>query len=264
VSKLNLLGVLIDATDYVGAEEAIVHAAKDGRGFAVSALAVHGVMEAVADAGHRHRMNSFDLVCPDGQWVRFALNWLYAAGLADRVYGPELTLRLCARAAEEGLPIYLYGSKPEVLEKLCANLNERFPALVIAGAEPSKFRTTTQEERLEIAQRIRESGARMVFVGLGCPRQEIFAYEYRELVGLPLVAVGAAFDFHAGLLPQAPARLQRFGFEWLYRLYREPKRLWKRYVLLNPAYLARVVLQKTGLKHFAPTDTKQPVEVLVG
>jgi N-acetylglucosaminyldiphosphoundecaprenol N-acetyl-beta-D-mannosaminyltransferase len=262
--KHNLLGVLIDAVDYEAAEEAIADAARAGRGMAVSALAVHGVMEAVNDGAQRHRMNSFDLVCPDGQWVRIGLNVLHGARLRDRVYGPELTLRLCARAARDGLPIFLYGSKPDVLDALTRNLKEKFPALVIAGAEPSKFRTTTAEEQVEIAARIRDSGARMVFVGLGCPRQEIFAYEYRESIGLPLVAVGAAFDFHAGLLAQAPPRMQRLGLEWLYRLLKEPKRLWRRYVLLNPVYLTLLFLQKARLKRFPTGNTPDPQPVRVG
>ena len=115
-----------------------------------------------------------------------------------------------------------------------------FPALKIAGVEPSKFRAVQPGEDAEIADRIRASGARLVLVGLGCPRQEVFAYAMRPLLDMPLMAVGAAFDYHAGLLRKPPPWMQRAGLEWLWRLGLEPKRLWRRYVLLNPAYLARL------------------------
>lgn len=256
--KKNVLGVNIDAVDYEAAAERTIAAAVSGRSMAASALAVHGVMTGVLNATHRYRLNHLDLVVPDGQPVRWALNWLYRARLPDRVYGPTLMLRLCERAARQGLPIYLYGSRPSVLEALCANLRARFPALVIAGAQPSRFRQMTVEEKQSLVDAIRSSGAMLAFVGLGCPRQEVWVYEYRDRLALPLIAVGAAFDFHAGALPQAPARLQRLGLEWLYRLMREPRRLWKRY-MLNPLYLGMLVLQATGLRHFDPNQSSAPL-----
>lgn len=203
-------------------------------------------MTGVQDAEHRYRLNQFDLVTPDGQPVRWALNVLHGTHLSNRVYGPTLTLAICAAAAEQDLPIYLYGSKPEVLEQLSANLCALYPGLVIAGAEPSKFRRTTPEEQIAIAKRIRASGAKITFVGLGCPRQEIFAYEYRDLLQMPVVAVGAAFDYHAGLLEEPPAWVQDHGLQWLYRLVQEPRRLWRRYLLLNPAFLTLLALQALG------------------
>ena len=239
----NILGVGISAVDYEAAVEAITQAAKDGQAFSVSALAVHGLMTGHLDREHRYRLNSFDLCVPDGQPVRWALNLLYKAGLKDRVYGPNLTLYLCQRAAQEGLPVYFYGSQESVLENLTQRLQERFPPLQIAGSSPSLFRPCTPQEKVGIAQTIRDSGARMVFVGLGCPRQEIFAYEFRELLPMPAIAVGAAFDFHAGSLAQAPKVLQDWGLEWAFRLVKEPGRLWKRYLKLNPLYLALIALQ---------------------
>jgi exopolysaccharide biosynthesis WecB/TagA/CpsF family protein len=139
--------------------------------------------------------------------------------------------------------VLFYGSRPEVLAALVARLTARFPGLEVAGAMPSRFRRLSTEERAETVRAIRATGARIVFVGLGCPRQETFAYELRDELGVPLVAVRAAFDFHAGLLPQAPAWMQRRGLEWLFRLRQEPRRLWRRYPLLNPAYCARVAGQ---------------------
>jgi len=250
--KHSVLGVLVDATTYDEATEAVLAAAREGRPFALTALAVHGVMTGVQDRDHGARLNAFDLVTPDGQPVRWALNSLYGAGLTDRVYGPTLTLRVLAGAAAEGLPVYLYGSTDETLDRLVPKLQELFPALKIAGREPSKFRTARPGEDAEIAERIKASGARLVLVGLGCPRQEVFAYALRPLLPMPLLAVGAAFDYHAGSLRRPPAWMQKRGLEWLWRLGLEPGRLWKRYLLLNPAYLARLSAQKTRLWKATP------------
>jgi N-acetylglucosaminyldiphosphoundecaprenol N-acetyl-beta-D-mannosaminyltransferase len=213
---------------------------------------VHGVMTGVQDRAHGARLNSFDLVTPDGQPVRWALNSLYGAGLTNRVYGPTLTLEVLRGCAAEGLPVYLYGSTTETLDRLVPKLAELLPALKIAGVEPSKFRSAQPGEDSEIAERIRASGARVVLVGLGCPRQEIFAYAMRPLIDAPLLAVGAAFDYHAGQLRQPPEWMQKRGLEWLWRLGLEPGRLWKRYLLLNPAYLARLGAQKTKLWKATP------------
>jgi N-acetylglucosaminyldiphosphoundecaprenol N-acetyl-beta-D-mannosaminyltransferase len=259
--KKNILGVLVDAIDYEAATARIITAAQEGKQFAVSALAVHGVMTGVLDPAHRHRLNSLDLVTPDGQPVRWSMRWLHDVHLPDRVYGPTLTLKVCERAAQEGLPVYFYGSKGSVLAKLSSNLRERYPGLRIAGIQNSRFRQLTETEKFEAADTILKSGAAIVFVGLGCPRQEVWAYEYRNLLPMPIVAVGAAFDFHAGTFPQAPDVLQRYGLEWFYRLVNEPGRLWKRY-LLNPLFLGLLALQFTRLRRFDPTTTAPPVEEL--
>ena len=255
--KRNVLGILISVADYAGAVEVIARSARQRTGIAVSALAVHGLMTGVLDREQKFRLNHFDLLVPDGQPVRWVLNWLHRAGLTDRVYGPSLTLKVCARAAEEGHPVYFYGSRPTVLSSLRRNLESQFPGLIIAGMEPSKFRRLRPEEKPELAARIRASGAAITFVGLGCPRQEAFSYEFREHLQMPIVAVGAAFPFIAGVMPQAPCWLQDAGLEWLFRLAAEPSRLWRRYLLLNPAYMFLVALQAFGISHFS-TDGRAP------
>jgi exopolysaccharide biosynthesis WecB/TagA/CpsF family protein len=246
--KRDILGVMVDVVDYESAVAQIVDAAKARRSFAATALAVHGVMTGALDPEHRFRLNQFDLVVPDGQPVRWALNLLHSTHLRDRVYGPTLMLALCERSASDGIPIYLYGSNESVLTNLTKRLQERFPALKIAGSQPSKFRRITAEEKREIVDQIRSSAAQLVFAGLGCPRQEVWAYEFRDALSMPVVAVGAAFDFHAGTLPQAPQQLQDAGLEWAYRLAQEPRRLWRRYAFLNPLYMAMVTAQGIGLK----------------
>ncbi len=258
--KKNVIGIGVNAVDYEAAVQKITFAAKMGNSLAVSALAVHGVMTGVLDQTHRYRLNHFDLIVPDGQPVRWALNLLYKTNLSDRVYGPTLMLKVCEEAAKQGLPIYLYGSRPQVLAALEENLSARFPNLKIAGSQPSRFRQVTHEEKLEIAQEIKSSGAAITFVGLGCPRQETWVYEYRDLLPMPLLAVGAAFDFHAGLLPQAPPKMQKHGLEWLYRLIQEPKRLWRRYAYLNPLFLWYLLLQRTKLRHFSSAQAIAPRE----
>jgi exopolysaccharide biosynthesis WecB/TagA/CpsF family protein len=258
--KQNVLGVRINAVDYRAAVNKIITAARQQKPLSVSALAVHGVMTGVLDETHRYRLNHLDLVCPDGQPVRWALNLLYNTGLPDRVCGPVLMLEVCRRAAQEGLPIYLYGSRPSVLESLSKNLLDRFPKLIIAGTQPSRFRQVSAEEKQEIIEEIRKSGAAMTFVGLGCPRQEVWVYEYTAELGMPTMAVGAAFDFHAGNLSQAPELLQKWGLEWFYRLMQEPTRLWKRYVFLNPLYVSLFTLQFLKIVYFDPARAIAPTE----
>jgi exopolysaccharide biosynthesis WecB/TagA/CpsF family protein len=250
--KRNVLGVLVDVVDYEAATERVLAAARERRPMALTALAVHGVMTGVLDPPHNARLNSFDLVTPDGQPVRWALNLLHRAALTERVYGPTLTLKVLERCAAEGLPVYLYGSTEETLGRLVPALERMFPALKLAGVETSKFRPAQPGEGAEIAARIRDSGARLVLVGLGCPRQEVFAYAMRPLLDMPLMAVGAAFDYHAGQLRKPPEWMQRRGLEWLWRLGLEPRRLWRRYLILNPKYLARLAAQRTGLWRAAP------------
>ncbi len=258
--KKNVLGIRVDAVDYEAAEESIIRAAHEERPFAASALAVHGIMTGVLDPEHKYRLNRFDLITPDGQPVRWAMALTGQAKLPDRVYGPFLTLRVCARAEREGLSVFLFGATPSTLGKLEAELKKRYPALRVAGTRPSRFRKATFKERASDVEAIRASGAHLVLVGLGCPRQEIWAYEMREDMGRPLLAVGAAFDFLAGSLAMAPAWMQARGLEWLYRLTREPGRLWRRYLILNPHYCWLLLQQTLKIRRFDPDKAAAPTE----
>jgi N-acetylglucosaminyldiphosphoundecaprenol N-acetyl-beta-D-mannosaminyltransferase len=263
--RRNLLGIHISAVDYEAALAKVIAAARARQPLALSALAVHGVMTGVLDPAQAARLNALDLVVPDGQPVRWALRLLHGVRLPDRVYGPTLTLKVCEAAARQNLPVYLYGSRPPVLNALAANLCRRFPALVIAGQKPSAFRRLSAAENDQVMAEIRASGAALVLVGLGCPRQEVWVYENRAHLDMPLLAVGAAFDFHAGLLPQAPAWLQHLGLEWLFRLLKEPARLWKRYLYLNPLFLFHLFLQWTGWRTYQVQNDNQPaVKVYFG
>jgi hypothetical protein len=198
------------------------------------------------------------LVVPDGQPVRWALNLLHSAGLRERVYGPQLTFEVCRGAAEAGLPIFVFGADDNILRDLRRQFKQNLPDLQIAGMRPAKYCQVSTAERDALVEEVRASGARIMLVGLGCPRQEVFVYEMRDILSMPTLAVGAALNFHAGHLPQAPPLLQRYGLEWAFRLASEPRRLWKRYLLHNPPYFWYLGLQATGLYTMDPEDARPP------
>ena len=263
IEKRNLLGVLVDGIDRISAADRIVQAAQERHAYSVSAIAVHGVMEGVLDSAHLYRLNHLELVVADGQPVRWALNLLHSVGLRQRVYGPNLMLDVLARSATAGIAVYFYGGTQEILGLLCANAAARFPELKIAGTQASTFGRVTPEIADQVAKKIRQSGAQIVFVGLGCPRQEVWAYEFRGRLKMPIVAVGAAFPFMAGTLRQAPHWMQDRGLEWLFRLCTEPRRLWRRYLVLSPAYLFLVACQLVGFR-FHPEGKQPEDEILYG
>jgi exopolysaccharide biosynthesis WecB/TagA/CpsF family protein len=206
----------------------------------VACHAVHAVVTSSDDPVLRDKVNDFEMITPDGQPVRWALNWVHGAGLAERVYGPELMLRLCGAAAREGIGIYLYGGTDPILEQLRAALLARFPELHISGWEAPPFRALTEEEDRAVVKRINNSGAGLVFIGLGCPKQDHFAADHKDRIAAVQVCVGAAFDFHAGVKPTAPPWMQRRGLEWVFRLVQEPRRLWKRYLVTNTRFVLKL------------------------
>lgn len=239
-TKVDILGVGLSVTDYVDATDHISRAAVERRSYGVSALAVHGLMEAVSDESFRAQVNRLDLVTPDGQPVRWAMNALHDTGLEDRVYGPDLTWHVVERAAELGVGVYLFGSTPETADGFAAEIQRRFPQSTIAGVQPDRFRDATPEEDEDDIRRINNSGAGVVLVGRGCPRQEKWVADHIGKVNASMLAVGAAFDYGAGTLTPPPAWMQRFGLQWLFRLGQEPRRLFKRYAVTNSAFIAKI------------------------
>lgn len=230
-------GVLVSRTTYADATDSIVQAARAGVSMVAAATSVHGLTIGATDAEFGKILNSFELVTPDGQPVRWAMNLLYGARLTDRVYGPTLMRWVCGAAASLNLGVYFYGGRPEVLDRLVARLSRNEPGLRIAGYSSPPFRALTPAEDANEVERIRASGADLVFVGLGCPRQERWAAAHRDQLALPLVCVGAAFDFYAGAVRQAPAWMQAAGLEWLFRVLMEPRRLWRRYATHIPIFV---------------------------
>ena len=234
--KFEVFGVGISAVTYDEVEEKILAAAKARQSATVTHISSHGLTMAARDEKFREVINSFDIAAPDGQPVRWSLNWFHKAGLADRCYGPEMMIRLCRGAARQGVSIYLYGSSNEVLDQLSWNLKQQCPSLVIAGVESPPFRALSAEETEAAIARINASGAGIVFIGLGCPRQDLFAAEHKHKIQAVQSCVGAAFDFHAGNKKMAPNWMQRHGLEWFYRLTQEPSRLWKRYLSIHTTF----------------------------
>jgi exopolysaccharide biosynthesis WecB/TagA/CpsF family protein len=249
--KLQLFTANYSITDYLRASETIISKARVRKSFGVSALAVHGLIETVKDKSFRALVNKLDMVVPDGQPIRWALNSFYKAGLEDRVTGPILTKYVLARASEENLSVYLYGSTPATLEKFVAFININYPGVKIAGIHPDRFREATPEEDAADIKKINDSGAHIVLVGRGCPRQEKWVASHLGKIDSVMMAVGAAFDFHAGNISQAPAWLQQAGMEWFYRLIQEPRKLWKRYMTTNPHFIILFLLCKLRLRKVA-------------
>ncbi len=204
----------------------------------VTAAAVNLVMSARDDPSTMQAVLGATLAVPDGQPLVWALRLLGHRD-ATRVYGPDLMAHFCAHAAVRGTPMYLYGGRsPEALELLKERLRERFPGLRIVGGWSPPFRPLTAAERERVIAEIDSCGAQVVWVGTGQPKQELWMHEMRPLLAAPLlVGVGAAFDFHAGIVSQAPSWMQRGGLEWVYRLSREPRRLWRRYLTQNPRFV---------------------------
>jgi len=237
-----ILGTRVDATSYADATARILEWARAGESRYVCVCGVHGVMEGHDSTDFQKISNAADLVTPDGMPLVWVLRRL---GLKDqtRVYGPDLTLNVCRAAAEAGIPVGLYGGTQEVLDTLQKNYRARFPRLQVAYAYAPPFRPLTREEDEAVAQAINASGARILLVGLGCPKQEQWVAGHRGRVQAVMAAVGAAFDFHSGRVRQAPRWMQRCGLEWLYRLLMEPRRLWRRYFKNNPRFLWLVAWQ---------------------
>ena len=238
-----VVGVPLALTDYertMDWMDAVI--ARRGKA-TVSAAAVNLVMVAREDPATAAAVASTTLVVPDGQPLVWALRAL--GHDASRVYGPDLMAKYCERAARTGTRMYLYGGRNQgVLVELALRLRKRFPGLQIVGGYSPPFRPLTDDEREWVAGDIARSQADVVWVGTGQPKQELWMREMREQLSAPvLIGVGAAFDFHAGLVPQAPAWMQRLALEWVFRLAQEPRRLWRRYARYNPRFVVQFARQ---------------------
>jgi N-acetylglucosaminyldiphosphoundecaprenol N-acetyl-beta-D-mannosaminyltransferase len=249
MKKAFILGLGVDQTNYRSAVQGILDWALRGESRYVCVANVHMVMEAYDDAAFRQIVNAADLVTPDGMPLVWVMRW---QGLRqqERVYGPTLTQSVLEAANREGIPVGFYGSTPQTLEKLKRNVQERYPSLKIAYLYAPPFRPLTPEEDEEVVRAINDSGTRILFVGLGCPKQERWMAAHKGRVQAVMLGVGAAFNFLAGVKPQAPRWMQRAGLEWLFRLASEPRRLWRRYLINNPRFVILALLQWSRLRRF--------------
>ena len=244
---VEILGVPLALTDYERTLQWMDGAVAERRKAYVCVAAVHTVMLFREDPELREAVLGSTFTVPDGQPLVWAMNAL-GANLPHRVYGPDLMAKACARAATTGTRMFLYGTKSEAdLAGLTRTLERRYPGLRIVGGHPPLFRPLSAAEQAEVAAKINASGADVVWVGLGVPRQEKFMHAMRAQLDAPvLVGVGAAFDFHAGFVRQAPPWLQRMGMEWAFRLAMEPRRLWRRYAKYNPLFVVAFARQYLG------------------
>jgi N-acetylglucosaminyldiphosphoundecaprenol N-acetyl-beta-D-mannosaminyltransferase len=248
----------VDATSYPHAAQEVLRWAHGGESRYVCVATVNNVIEAYDDPRFRAIMEAADLVTPDGMPLVWGLRLLGVGG-ATRIYGPDLTPVVCQLAAEQGIPVGFYGGAEDVLKELVAKLRQRFPGLKVAYRASPPFRPPTAEERRRTIEDLHRSGARILFVGLGTPKQEQWMAAHKDQVRAVMLGVGAAFDFLAGRKRQAPGLVQRFGLEWLYRLVHEPRRLWRRYLYRNPRFVvlfAAQLLRERRLRQTEPITTE--------
>jgi N-acetylglucosaminyldiphosphoundecaprenol N-acetyl-beta-D-mannosaminyltransferase len=257
--RCDVLGVGISAVNLDTAVATIGGWIATGAKHYVTVTGVHGVMESQRDGDLKAIHNAAGMVTPDGMPMVW-LNWLAGNRDVDRVYGPDLMLRVCAASSEaEGWRHFFYGGGEGVAEQLTARLRERFPTMHVVGAYTPPFRKLTADEEHAVADEINAARPHIVWVGLSTPKQEYWMSRFRHRLDAPvLVGVGAAFDFHAGLKRQAPRLMQRCGLEWLFRLCCEPRRLWKRYLVNNPAFLWYLFLQRARLRSFHQSAAASP------
>ncbi len=248
VERVNVLGVGVSAINLESGRRIVAQALRDRTRGYITVTGVHGVMEAQDDPKLRAVFNDAFLVTPDGMpmvWMgKFA-----GKKEMDRVYGPDFMLEVCGLP---GVRHFLYGGSNGTVAVLKQKLEERFPGIQIVGTYEPPWRALTAEEETSLQEQVRLGRADVFWVGLSTPKQERFMAEYLPKLEVTLMAgVGAAFDFHSGKVSQAPRWMQRSGLEWFYRLCREPRRLWRRYLKNNPRFVFRAACQLLGLKRFS-------------
>lgn len=248
VPAYRVCGVRVDAHQLDTAVELLLARKGSGEGIAVHLVNAGTLSLARKDVSLRTLLGRADANLPDGMPLIWIARRLGLEHMQTRVYGPDLMLETLDRGRSVGLRHFLYGSSPEVVEQLSANLAARFPGADIVGAESPPYRPLTGDEADALVERVRESGADVMWVGLGTPKQDRFVEEFRDRLNIALVAVGAAFDFHAGAKRQAPRWVQRAGFEWLHRLLCEPRRLWRRYLVGNTQFVWGVLRERPRLE----------------
>lgn len=247
-SSFSVLNVRVDAVqipDVIARIESWIHDRDSGHYVAVTGM--HGITEAQSDATLGGILNSADLVVPDGM----PLVWIgrsHGYPLPRRVYGPELMLAFFGATVHKGYRHFLYGGSPETCKRLVKNLLQRFPGISIAGTYSPPFRPLTSQESAEIVEIINRASPDIVWVGLSTPKQERWMYDHRTRLRAPvLIGVGAAFDINSGAKRQAPEWMREHGFEWLFRLLQEPKRLWRRYLICGSRFAFLVGLEFLGV-----------------
>ncbi len=244
IQRVNVLGVGVSVLDQDRAREFLFDAVRQGRRGYVTVANVHSVSEAQNDPELKRILNEALLTTPDGMPLVW-MGRLQGHRSIRRVYGPDLLLNLCSHSSSAEFSHFFFGGKPGVVEELVRNLKKQFPALRIAGTYTPPFRPLSEDERQTLQELAREAKPDFFWVGIGMPRQEKFMFEYLPILAEAkiFIGIGAAFDFLAGRVRQAPRWMMRLGLEWLFRLCQEPKRLWRRYLIYNPLFILRALRQ---------------------
>lgn len=241
IARVDILGVGVSAVSLTDAVDEIARWVQQRKQHYVCVTGVHGIMESQRDPSLLKVHNDSGLTTPDGMPMVWAGRHAGADGMT-RVYGPDLMLALCEKARHEGWASFFYGGKPGVPERLRDRLQSCFPGLQVVGCHSPPFRPLTPQEDAQEVQRINDADPDLLWVGLSTPKQERWMAAHVDRVNAPaLLGVGAAFDIHAGVLPQAPQWMQQRGLEWVYRLAREPRRLWRRYLRNNPVFVYKIM-----------------------
>jgi N-acetylglucosaminyldiphosphoundecaprenol N-acetyl-beta-D-mannosaminyltransferase len=245
IPSVDILGVPVSRVDMLKAVQVVLEAARDGRAQYVCVRDVHGLMHSVDDQAMMDIQHKAAMVTPDGMPLVIVAR---LRGYKDigRVSGADLMDAVCAASQTTGARHFFYGGKEGVAEKLITNLVKRYPRLQVAGHYCPPFRALTREEDDAAVEMIHASGAQIVWVGISTPKQEFWMRDHvARLPGATLLGVGAAFDFHAGVVKRAPLWMQRNSLEWLHRLASEPRRLWRRYLVMAPHFVWRVVRESS-------------------
>jgi N-acetylglucosaminyldiphosphoundecaprenol N-acetyl-beta-D-mannosaminyltransferase len=251
VERVNVLGVGLSVLNLERARAVIAEAIAARRKGYIAVTGVHGVSEAQDDPEFRRILNGSLLCTPDGMPMVW-MGRLVGHKHMDRVYGPDLMELICKSGVAPGWKHFFYGGAPGVAEQLKARLEQRFPGLNVVGTFTPPFRPLDAQEENALVGAVAAAKPDLFWVGLSTPKQERFMAAYLPKLDTTLMlGVGAAFDFHAGKVKQAPRWIQRSGLEWAYRTSQEPRRLWKRYARNNPLFIARALLQKTGLRKYS-------------
>lgn len=243
---MNILGTRIDSVSYRSVRDQVMQWAQSDSAHYVCVANVHTVMEGYDSIEFGKVVNDSSLVTPDGM----PLVWMMRAKGAldqERVYGPTLMLHLLESAASEGIPVGFYGGRSNVLKLLIKRMQAKYEGLKTAFCYSPPFSDMSPNEDMAIVEQINQSGVKLLFVGLGCPKQETWMALHRDRIQAVMIGVGAAFDFHAGIKPQAPSWIQEIGMEWLFRLSTEPRRLWKRYLYHNPRFVVLALADLLGM-----------------
>lgn len=249
--SFRVLGVQVDAVqiaDVIHQMEEWIYA-RDGTHF-IAVTNVDSIMQAWHHDSFRQILNAADLTVPDGMPLVW-LGRLKGHGMKRRVYGPDLLLDFCRATRAKGYGHFFYGGSAGVTERLADALVQHCPRLRVVGTYSPPFRPLTPGEDREAVEMINQAAPDVLWVGLGCPKQERWMFEHRHRLNVPvIVGVGAAFDFCTGRVAQAPRWMREHGLEWLFRLHQEPRRLWRRYLIYNTQFVYYVCLELTGLRRY--------------